>query len=94
MTAVISIRPHLQAFVLKNLAFLVIAIMTAVIIATDPTCRLFIKELGDRRDRHHDSSDQHQTPPAGNCIKELGVPRDRYHDSSDDSNRPHLQAFL
>jgi hypothetical protein len=62
MTEVISMRPHLQQ-------------------------AIFIKELGDRRDRHvvivirphlqafrikaivldrhHDSSDRHQTPPAG-----------------------------
>ncbi len=44
---------------LKNLAIVVIAINTIVIVIR-PHLRSFrFKELGDRRDRHHDSSDQH-----------------------------------
>ncbi len=43
--------------------------MTVVIVIRPHLQEIRIKELGDRRDRHHDCSDRHHTPPAGISYK-------------------------
>jgi hypothetical protein len=50
------------------LAIVLIAIMTIVIVIRPHLQAIRIKELGDRRDRHHDNNDQNQTPPAAGIL--------------------------